>query len=104
MKNEIFGPVLPVGTFKTLDEALELANDSDFGLTSAIFTNNTNVMMKFINNMDAGEVYVNRESFEAIQGYHAGWKKSGIGGADGRHGLEEFLATTVAYIDYDLNA
>ncbi|GAA0351943.1 aldehyde dehydrogenase [Alkalibacterium iburiense] len=103
MQNEIFGPVLPIGTFKTLDEALELANDSEFGLTSAIFTNNTNVMMKFINNMDAGEVYVNRESFESIQGFHAGWKKSGIGGADGRHGLEEFLATTVAYIDYDLS-
>ena len=51
--------------------------------------------------MEAGEVYVNRHSFEAIQGFHAGWKKSGIGGADGRHGLEEFLATTVAYIEYD---
>lgn len=101
MQEEVFGPVLPIGTFSTLDEALELANDSEFGLTSAIFTNDTNVMMKFINNMDAGEVYVNRESFESIQGFHAGWKKSGIGGADGRHGLEEFLATTVAYIDYD---
>lgn len=101
MQEEVFGPVLPIGTFSTLDEALEMANDSEFGLTSAIFTNDTNVMMKFINNMDAGEVYVNRESFESIQGFHAGWKKSGIGGADGRHGLEEFLATTVAYIDYD---
>lgn len=104
MQQEIFGPVLPIMSFSSLDEALELANDSEFGLTSAIFTNNTNVMMKFINHMNAGEVYVNRESFEAIQGFHAGWKKSGIGGADGRHGLEEFLATTVAYIDYDLNA
>lgn len=103
MQNEIFGPILPVATFKTLDEALELANDSEYGLTSAIFTNDSNVMMKFINNMDAGEVYVNRESFESIQGFHAGWKKSGIGGADGRHGLEEFLATTVAYIDYDMS-
>lgn len=101
MQQEIFGPVLPVATFSTLDEALEMANDSEYGLTSAVFTNDTNVMMKFINNMDAGEVYVNRESFESIQGFHAGWKKSGIGGADGRHGLEEFLATTVAYIDYD---
>lgn len=101
MQKEIFGPVLPVSTFSTLDEALELANDSEYGLTSAVFTNDTNVMMKFINNMEAGEVYVNRESFESIQGFHAGWKKSGIGGADGRHGLEEFLATTVAYIDYN---
>lgn len=101
MQQEIFGPVLPIGTFKTLDEALELANDSDYGLTSAIFAQDYNVILKFINNMEAGEVYVNRHSFEAIQGFHAGWKKSGIGGADGRHGLEEFLATTVAYIEYD---
>lgn len=102
MQKEVFGPVLPISTFSTLDAVLELANDSEFGLTSAVFTKNSDVMMKFINNMDAGEVYVNRESFESIQGYHAGWKKSGIGGADGRHGLEEFLATTVAYINYDL--
>jgi lactaldehyde dehydrogenase/glycolaldehyde dehydrogenase len=101
MREEIFGPVLPIGTFSNLDEALELANDSEYGLTSAVFTNNSNVMMKVINNIEAGEVYVNRHSFESIQGFHAGWKKSGIGGTDGRHGLEEFLTTTVAYVDYD---
>ena len=39
--------------------------------------------------------YINRENFEAMQGFHAGWRKSGIGGADGKHGLEEYLQTQV---------
>jgi lactaldehyde dehydrogenase/glycolaldehyde dehydrogenase len=46
---------------------------------------------------------VNRENFEAMQGFHAGWRKSGIGGADGKHGLEEYLQTHVVYMNYDRN-
>ena len=45
-----------------------------------------------------GETYINRENFEAMQGFHAGWRKSGIGGADGKHGLYEFLQTHVVYM------
>ncbi|MCQ2269597.1 MAG: aldehyde dehydrogenase family protein, partial [Bacteroidaceae bacterium] len=45
-----------------------------------------------------GETYVNRFHFEAIQGFHAGVKKSGIGGADGKHGVEEYLSTHVTYL------
>jgi lactaldehyde dehydrogenase/glycolaldehyde dehydrogenase len=44
---------------------------------------------------------VNREDFEAIQGFHAGGRKSGIGGADGGHGLEEYLQTHVVYVEHD---
>ena len=40
-----------------------------------------------------------REHFEAMQGFHAGVKKSGIGGADGKHGIEEYLVTHVTYLD-----
>lgn len=100
MREEVFGPVLPIATFSTLDEAIELANDCQYGLTSAIFTNDINNMMRASNELAFGETYVNRESFEALQGFHAGWKKSGIGGADGKHGLEEFLQTHVVYIQY----
>jgi lactaldehyde dehydrogenase/glycolaldehyde dehydrogenase len=100
MRQEIFGPVLPIATFKTLDEAIELANDCEYGLTSAIFTKDMNTMMRASNELKFGETYVNRESFEAIQGFHAGWRKSGIGGADGKHGLEEYLQTHVVYVQY----
>ena len=101
MQKETFGPVLPIATFSDLDEAIELANDCEFGLTSSIFTQNLDAAMRAANELKFGETYVNREHFEAMQGFHAGWRKSGIGGADGKHGLEEFLQTHVVYMNYN---
>lgn len=54
---------------------------------------------KIMRSLKFGETYINRENFEAMQGFHAGWRKSGIGGADGKHGLEEYLQTHVVYIE-----
>jgi lactaldehyde dehydrogenase/glycolaldehyde dehydrogenase len=101
MRKESFGPVLPIATFTDLDEAIDLANDCDYGLTSSIFTKNLDVAMRASNELKFGETYINREHFEAMQGFHAGWRKSGIGGADGKHGLEEFLQTHAVYMNYD---
>ena len=101
MQKEIFGPVLPIATYRTLDEALERANDCEYGLTSSIYTRDMDTVMRACNELKFGETYVNRENFEAMQGFHAGWRKSGIGGADGAHGLEEYLQTHVVYLDYD---
>ena len=101
MQKEVFGPVLPIATFKDLDEAIELANDCEYGLTSSIYTHDVDVVMRACNEIRFGETYVNRENFEAMQGFHAGWRKSGIGGADGKHGLEEYLQTHVVYMTYD---
>ena len=98
MHEETFGPVLPVVAFDTLEEAIAMANDSDYGLTSSIYTQNLNVAMKAIKGLKFGETYINRENFEAMQGFHAGWRKSGIGGADGKHGLHEYLQTQVVYL------
>jgi len=100
MQEEIFGPVLPVMRFKTLDEASALANDCQYGLTSSLYTRDINTTMKALRQLKFGETYVNRENFEAMQGFHAGWRKSGVGGADGKHGLEEFLQTHVAYLQF----
>jgi lactaldehyde dehydrogenase/glycolaldehyde dehydrogenase len=101
MQQEVFGPVLPITTFKDLDEAIEDANDCQYGLTSSIYTRSLDVAMRACNEIKFGETYVNRENFEAMQGFHAGWRKSGIGGADGKHGLEEYLQTHVVYMNYD---
>ena len=99
-RKEVFGPVLPVLTFRDFDEAIALANDCEYGLTSSIYTTNVNTTMRALRGLKFGETYVNRENFEAMQGFHAGWRKSGIGGADGKHGLMEYLQTHVAYVQY----
>jgi len=101
MRKEVFGPVLPVKTFKDLDEAIAYANDCDYGLTSSIYTQNLDVAMRAANELKFGETYVNREHWEAIQGFHAGWRRSGIGGDDGKHGFEEFFNTHIVYVQYD---
>jgi lactaldehyde dehydrogenase / glycolaldehyde dehydrogenase len=98
MRSEIFGPVLPIQVVDDLDEAIALSNDSDYGLTSSIFTRDINAAMKACRELQFGETYINREHFEAMQGFHAGRKKSGIGGADGKHGLYEFTETHVIYM------
>ena len=98
VRKEIFGPVVPVVTFHGLEEAIALANDSDYGLTSSIYTRDLNVALKACQEIRFGETYINRENFEAMQGFHAGWRKSGIGGADGKHGLYEYTQTHVVYI------
>jgi len=100
IQEEVFGPVLPVMKFGTLEEAVALSNDCQFGLTSSVFSENFNNIMYATNELQFGETYVNREHFEAMQGFHAGWKKSGIGGADGKHGMEEYLQTKVVYAQF----
>jgi len=97
---EVFGPVIPIVKFDYIDEAIANANDSDYGLTSSIYTKDINVAMRACNEIRFGETYINRENFEAMQGFHAGWRKSGIGGADGKHGLYEFTQTHMVYINY----
>ena len=98
IRKEIFGPVLPVVTVSGLDEALDFANDTTYGLTSSIYTKDLNSARRACNELAFGETYVNRENFEAMQGYHAGRGKSGIGGADGKHGVLEYTQTHLAYI------
>lgn len=101
IRREIFGPVVPIVKFEDLDQAIEFANDCEYGLTSSIYTSNINVAMRACNEIRFGETYINRENFEAMQGFHAGWRKSGIGGADGKHGLYEYTQTHMVYLQYD---
>lgn len=98
MTKEVFGPVLPMQVVGDLDEALAHANESDYGLTSSVFTKDLNAAMKAVRELRFGETYINREHFEAMQGFHAGRRKSGIGGADGKHGLYEHMETQVVYM------
>lgn len=99
IQEETFGPVLPIVEFTDIDDAIAMANDSEFGLTSSVYTQNLDTVFKLVRALKFGETYINRENFEAMQGFHAGCRKSGIGGADGKHGLEEYLQTHVVYLE-----
>lgn len=93
VQEEVFGPVLPVLRYHTTAEALDLANDHQFGLSSVIFTESYRTAMQVANNIEAGEVYINRTPADPYQGYHSGWKRSGLGGDDGKHGMLDFTQT-----------
>ncbi|MCJ1655578.1 aldehyde dehydrogenase [Staphylococcus sp. NRL 16/872] len=97
-KEEIFGPVLAVTTYNDFDEVIDAANDTNAGLSSYIFSENLKEVMEATERLKFGEVYANCEAEEVINGYHAGWRESGLGGADGIHGFEEYYNTTVSYI------
>lgn len=97
-KEEIFGPVLAITTYSDFDEAIEAANDTNAGLSSYIFSDNLQEVMTATERLKFGEVYANCEAEEVVNGYHAGWRESGLGGADGIHGFEEYYNTTVSYI------
>ena len=101
MREEVFGPVIPVMEFSDFDEAIDLANDSRFGLAAYLFTRDIDRVMRAIRDLDCGELYINRGPGESIHGYHTGWKQSGIGGDDGKHGLEHYLQRKTVYLKYE---
>jgi len=93
MQEELFAPVLAVMRVPDLDAALAHANDHDLGLTAMLFTESYRDAMRVATQIQAGELIVNRAPADPYQGYHAGWKQSGLGGDDGKHGVLAFTQT-----------
>ena len=100
MREEIFGPVVPVMSFKTFDEVLAYANDCEFGLAAYFWTADLARVMRTIDELEFGEIYVNRGMGELPQGYHTGMKKSGLAGEDGKYGLENYLHKKTYYVNF----
>jgi acyl-CoA reductase-like NAD-dependent aldehyde dehydrogenase len=101
MREETFGPVLPVRGFKTEDEAVALANDSEFGLAASVWTRNSKHGEDVARRINAGTVMVNDAvaCFGISEAPHGGIKASGIGRTHGRFGLEEMVWPK--YVDSD---
>ncbi|SDF24699.1 aldehyde dehydrogenase [Cellulophaga baltica] len=95
---ESFGPILPVLKFKTFDEVIGYANDCEYGLAAMVFTNDMNTIMKCNDELEYGEIYVNRGHGEQHQGFHNGYKLSGSGGEDGKYGFEQYMEKKTFYI------
>jgi acyl-CoA reductase-like NAD-dependent aldehyde dehydrogenase len=93
MREETFGPVAPIMKFKTVDEAISLANDTEFGLAAYIFTNDLKTALRAAEGLEAGGIGVNVNSVVDLQAPFGGWKQSGIGRELGHHGLEAYTET-----------
>jgi lactaldehyde dehydrogenase / glycolaldehyde dehydrogenase len=100
VQEEIFGPVLPVLAYDTIDDALRMANDHQYGLSSVLYTERYGTAMRVANEIEAGELYVNRTPADPYQGFHSGWKRSGLGGDDGKHGMLEFTQTRLVVMPF----
>jgi acyl-CoA reductase-like NAD-dependent aldehyde dehydrogenase len=102
MQEETFGPVLPVASFDSDDEAIRLANDSDFGLAASVWTRNRHRGEAMAAKIKAGTVMLNDmiSCFGIAEAPHGGFKQSGIGRTHGELGLQEMVQ--VKYVDVDL--
>lgn len=96
---ETFGPILPIIKVSSIEQAIEFTNDSEYGLSAYLYTKNLNYIHKAIAEMEVGEVYVNRGIGEQHQGFHNGWKMSGMGGEDGKYGLEQYVDKKTVYMN-----
>ena len=100
MHEETFGPVIAAMKVDSFDQAVAYANDSDYGLSAYLFTPNNRLIMRAVNELHFGEIYVNRPSGESPHGFHTGYRKSGLGGEDGQHGVEGYLRKKTMYNNY----
>ena len=91
-REEIFGPVLSITTYSTEDEAIELANDSEYGLSGGVWSGDEDRAMRVAREIRTGQVSINGGPFN-ISAPFGGYKFSGNGRELGVHGLEEFLET-----------
>jgi len=90
-REEVFGPVLAVLTFKTVDEAIALANGASYGLSAGVWSENIHTCLEFSRRVQAGTVWTNTWMDGFAELPFGGVKESGQGRELGRYGLEEFL-------------
>ena len=101
VKEEIFGPVLSVLTFKTEEEAIALANDTEYGLAGAVITKDGARALRVMKELRAGITWINCSQPTFCQAPWGGYKKSGVGRELGIHGLEEYQE--VKQVNINLN-
>jgi len=100
MQQEVFGPISPVMAFDDFEEAIALANDTPYGLSAYLFTNDLKRMMRAVQALRSGEVYINKIGPEQFQGFHTGYGLSGQGGDDGTHGFDHYFRKKTVYVNY----
>ncbi|WP_417580721.1 NAD-dependent succinate-semialdehyde dehydrogenase [Pelagibacterium sp.] len=100
MHEEIFGPVAPISTFKTEDEAIALANDTEYGLIAYVFTSDLARGLRVSEKIDSGMVGLNRGLASDPAAPFGGTKQSGLGREGAHHGILEFCETKYIAVDW----
>jgi acyl-CoA reductase-like NAD-dependent aldehyde dehydrogenase len=95
---EIFGPVMPIVAFDDLDEAIALANRTQYGLAAYVWTNDLRASVKLSEALQFGMIGINEWAPHATEAPFGGWKQSGLGHESGSEGLAEYLETKLVSI------
>lgn len=90
-QQEVFGPVLSILTYQTEQEALEIANCSQYGLSGAVWSADLNKAGRFAEKIETGQVHINGGKF-ILDAPFGGWKNSGRGHELGEHGMHEYMS------------
>lgn len=93
VQEEIFGPVVVIQKFKDEAQAIELANDTEYGLAGAVFSENQHKAMRVIKRVRAGITWINTYHLTTVKAPWGGYKRSGIGRSLGTYGLDEYQET-----------
>jgi betaine-aldehyde dehydrogenase len=104
MREETFGPVAPLVRCRSIDEAIALADASEYGLGASIYTNNLEHAMKAMEGIHAGTFWINDPLTDNDAGPFGGMRRSGIGRELGTEGLEDFRDSKHVHMDYVIGA
>ena len=92
--------LLDVGFSHTVDQLEEGLADSEYGLSSYLFTDSYRTAMRVAEDLDFGETYINRTLGESWHAHHTGWNESGLGGEDGKYGFYKYTKIKTVYHNY----
>jgi betaine-aldehyde dehydrogenase len=98
-REEIFGPVMAVMPFDTPEQAIAMANDSEYGLAAALWSSDVTKALRIARRIRAGTVWINDAQISPVEAVWGGFKQSGIGRELGPHGVDAYLETKQIYLN-----
>jgi len=101
LSEEIFGPVAPVTSFESEEDAIKAANNTEYGLVAYVFTSNFKRAIRVIEGLDTGMVGLNQGMVSNAAAPFGGVKASGVGREGGFEGIEEYLETKYVAVNMD---